>query len=153
MAIDSLKPIMDRSSRPEVFCKKDVFKNFAKFTGKHLCQSFFFNRVFRSQPATFLKKRLWDRCFPVNFVKFLRLSFLTEHLRWLLLHGVLYLHESIKVSFLFHFQLIKITQFLMIRKYEVLFFPKNQPVNKQPRLERKKINKLPFKQVPVRSQQ
>ena len=26
-----------RSSRPEVFCKKDVLKNFAKFTGKHLC--------------------------------------------------------------------------------------------------------------------
>ena len=34
-----------RSSCPEVFCKKDVFKKFAKFTGKHLCQSFFFNEV------------------------------------------------------------------------------------------------------------
>ena len=31
-----------RSSRPEVFCKKGVLKNFAKFTGKHLCQSLFF---------------------------------------------------------------------------------------------------------------
>ena len=28
-----------RSSRPEVFCEKVVLKNFAKFTGKHLCQS------------------------------------------------------------------------------------------------------------------
>ena len=28
-----------RSSRPEVFCKKDVLGNFAKFTGKHLCLS------------------------------------------------------------------------------------------------------------------
>ena len=28
-----------RSSRPEVFCKKDVLRNFAKFTGKHLCPS------------------------------------------------------------------------------------------------------------------
>ena len=27
-----------RSSRPEVFCKKSVLRNFAKFTGKHLCQ-------------------------------------------------------------------------------------------------------------------
>ena len=27
-----------------------------------------------------LKKRLWYRCFPVNFVKFLRAPFLTEHL-------------------------------------------------------------------------
>ena len=30
-----------RSSRPEVFCKKGVLRNFAKFTGKHLCQSLF----------------------------------------------------------------------------------------------------------------
>ena len=30
---------------PEVFCKKDVLRNFAKFTGKHLCQSLFFNKV------------------------------------------------------------------------------------------------------------
>ena len=26
-----------RSSRPEMFCKKGAFRNFAKFTGKHLC--------------------------------------------------------------------------------------------------------------------
>ena len=31
-----------------------------------------------------LKKRLWQRCFPVNFAKFLRTHFLIEHLRWLL---------------------------------------------------------------------
>ena len=30
---------------PEVFCKNDVLRNFAKFTGKHLCQSLFFNKV------------------------------------------------------------------------------------------------------------
>ena len=35
--------------------------------------------------ATSLKKRLWQRCFPVNFVKFPRAPFFTEHLRWLLL--------------------------------------------------------------------
>ena len=34
-----------RSSRPEVFCKKDVLRNFTKFTAKHLCQSLFFNKV------------------------------------------------------------------------------------------------------------
>ena len=45
-----------RSSRPEVFCKKSVLKNF--------------------RPATLLKKRLWHRCFPVNFAKFLRIPFL-----------------------------------------------------------------------------
>ena len=38
-----------------------------------------------TQPATLLKKRLWYRCFPVNFVKFLGKPLLTEHLWWLLL--------------------------------------------------------------------
>ena len=28
-----------------MFCKKGVFRNFAKFTGKHQCQSLFFNKV------------------------------------------------------------------------------------------------------------
>ena len=35
----------NRSSRPEVFCKKGVLRNFTKFTGKHLCQRLFFNKV------------------------------------------------------------------------------------------------------------
>ena len=34
-----------RSSRPEVLCKKVVLRNFAKFKGKHQCQSLFFNKV------------------------------------------------------------------------------------------------------------
>ena len=33
------------SSCPEVFCKEGVLRNFTKFTGKHLCQSLFFNKV------------------------------------------------------------------------------------------------------------
>ena len=33
-----------RSSRPEVFCKKSVLRNFVKFTGEYLCQSLFFNK-------------------------------------------------------------------------------------------------------------
>ena len=36
---------MLRSSRLEVFCKKGVFRNLTKFTGKLLCQSLFFNKV------------------------------------------------------------------------------------------------------------
>ena len=43
--------------------------------------------VKRMAPATLLKKRLWRRCFPVNFAKFLRTPYFTEHLRWLLLEG------------------------------------------------------------------
>ena len=74
-----------RNNRPEVFCKKGVLRNFAKFTGKHLCQSLFFDKVAGLRPGTLFKKSLWYRCFPVNFAKFLRTSFFIEHLRWLLL--------------------------------------------------------------------
>ena len=77
----------------EVFCKKGVLRNSAKFTGKQLCQSLFFNSL---RPATLLKKRLWHRCFPVNFAKFLKTPFLPEHLRWLLL--------ALLLSFLFAFR-------------------------------------------------
>ena len=82
--------------------------NFTKFLGKqHLCQSLFFikvaglkfhknfpenicaslffNKVAGLRPATLLKKRLWHRCFPGNFVKFLRTTFCIENLWWLLL--------------------------------------------------------------------
>ena len=58
-----------RSSRPEVFRKKVTFKNFTKFTWKHLFQSLLFNK-------TLLKKGFWHRCFPGNFVKFLKTLFL-----------------------------------------------------------------------------
>ena len=51
-------------------CKKGILKNFAKFTGKHLCQILPFNKVTGR---------------PVNFAKFSRTSFLIEKLRWLLL--------------------------------------------------------------------
>ena len=43
MAMSMMTPI--RSSRTEVFCKRVVLRNFAKFTAKHLCQSLFFNKV------------------------------------------------------------------------------------------------------------
>ena len=77
--------LLYRSSRPKLFCRKDVLKNFAKFGRKDLCQSLCFNKAAGHRPATLLKRRLWYRCFPVNFVKFLQISFLREHLRWLLL--------------------------------------------------------------------
>ena len=60
----------NRSSRPEIekdVSKKDVLRNLAKFSGKHLYQSLFLNKV------AFLIKRLWHG------------RLLTEHLQWLLL--------------------------------------------------------------------
>ena len=63
-----------RSSRPEMFCKKAVLRDFPKFTRKHLCQSLFI------RSATLFKKRPCSLVFPVNFAKFGRTPFLTEHL-------------------------------------------------------------------------
>ena len=74
-----------RRNRLEVFCKKGVLRNFEKFTGKHLCQSLLFNKVAGPSHVTLLKERLWRRCFPVNFLKFLRTPSVTEHVWWLLL--------------------------------------------------------------------
>ena len=65
-----------RSSHRKSSLKKVVLRNFTKFTGKQLCQKLFFNIVASLRPATLLTKRLWYRCFPVNFAKFLRTLFL-----------------------------------------------------------------------------
>ena len=79
-----------RSSRRGMFCKEAVLRSFAKLTGKHLCQSLFFNKV--AGLGSGLKKRLWHRGFPVNFAKFQRTSFIIDRLWWLLL--------SIKFSYI-----------------------------------------------------
>ena len=52
---------MKKKQPPEVFCFK----------------------VVGLRPATLLKKSLWHRCFPVNFVKFLRTPFLQNTSGWL----------------------------------------------------------------------
>ena len=83
-----------RNTRPDGFCKKGVLRNLIKFTGKHLCQRLFFNKVAGLRPPTVLKKSLWHRCFTANFAKFLRTHFFTEHLRWLLLCTEFYNGET-----------------------------------------------------------
>ena len=75
-----------RGSRQEVFCRKGALRIFAKFTEKNLCQSLFLNKVADLRPATLLNKRLWHKCFPVNFANFLRTFVLLKHLRRLLLN-------------------------------------------------------------------
>ena len=64
MSIQFHESIKRQSSRG---VKIDDLQNFSKFTRKHLCQSFFFNKFAGLRPATLLKKRLWHRCFPLNF--------------------------------------------------------------------------------------
>ena len=64
-----------RNAHQRCFVRKGVFRNFAKFTGKGLCQVLFFNKVAGPKPATLLKKGIWHRCCLVNFAKFLRTPF------------------------------------------------------------------------------
>ena len=53
-----------KNTQRDVSCKKRVFKNFAKFTGKHLYRNLFLNKVPGLQPVT-------------------SITFLTEHLYFL----------------------------------------------------------------------
>ena len=65
-----LNLIRVRSSRPEVFCEKGVLRNFAKFTGKNLCQSNFFKKetlaqVFSSEFCEIPKNTFSYRIHPL----------------------------------------------------------------------------------------
>ena len=61
-----------------MFYKKTVLKNFAIFAGKYLCWSLFL--------ITVQAFRLQDRCFPVNFAKYLRTAILKNICQRLLLY-------------------------------------------------------------------
>ena len=79
-----------RSSHPQVFYRKGVLR-----------------------PVTLLKKSLQHRWFPVNFTKFLRHFFFTEHLRWLLLK-----HGFIQICFgLFEFSLFLFYEQQVLQHY------------------------------------
>ena len=54
-----------RGSHQWCSIKKLLFKNVTIFTGKHMSESLF------KKDATLLKKRLEQRCFPVNIATFL----------------------------------------------------------------------------------
>ena len=66
---------------------KNVFLEISRNSRENTCARVFFNKVAGLRPATLFKKRLWHRCFPVNFAKVLGAQFFTEKLRWLLLGG------------------------------------------------------------------
>ena len=73
---------------PEAFCKKMCSWKFHKIHRKTPVPETFFNKAAGLRPATLLKKRLLHRCFPVNFVRFLRTPFL-KNTSWRLLLAVL----------------------------------------------------------------
>ena len=67
-----------------MFCK-NVFLEILQNSQENTCARVSFLIKLQAQPATLLKKRLWRKCFPLNFAKFLRTPFVIEHLCGLLL--------------------------------------------------------------------
>ena len=70
--LNKSQPFLYRSSRQSCSMKKCVLRNFTKFTGKHLCQSLFFNKVAGLRLFSFLQDCFWfflfyrtplDHCF------------------------------------------------------------------------------------------
>ena len=71
-SILSWHKISEKCNEQNVFHKKAVLKNFALFTGKHLCWNLCFNKNAGLQAWSFIKKRLQHRCFLANIEKILR---------------------------------------------------------------------------------
>ena len=72
----AIMDMMLRSSRPEVFWKKSVLKNFAKYAGKHRCQSIFYNNFFEK----FIKNETLEQMFSCEFGEIFKNKLFTEHL-------------------------------------------------------------------------
>ena len=101
--------VLLRSSHRRCSVRKSVFRNFAKFTGKHLCQNLFFNKVLGLRRKTLLKKKNWRRCFPVNFETFLRTPFLQNtsgqellHTYWLIHFNINFKDVSLVITVIIH---------------------------------------------------
>ena len=78
---NKIDELADMQKQPqEVFCKICVLRNLAKFTGKHLYQSLFFNEVAGSR-GKFIKKKILTQVFSREFCQIYKKTFLTEHLQ------------------------------------------------------------------------
>ena len=60
-----------------MFYEKDVLRNFAKFTGKHLCQRLFLNKVagLRAKVCNFIKKKSLAQVFSCEFCEISKNTF------------------------------------------------------------------------------
>ena len=73
------KCFLYRSSHQRCSVKKGVLRDFAKSTGKHLCQGLFFNKG--PQACNFIKKETLTQVFSCEFCEISKNIFFTEHLR------------------------------------------------------------------------
>ena len=110
-----------RNSHRRCSERKSALRNFAKSTWKQPFQSLFLNKV---SGFSLWKERLSHRCFHVNFVKFLRTSFLQNTSGRLLLslweHRTFHYKVPFSLSFI---SLKKILQRVKSRKKMFNVFP------------------------------
>ena len=69
-----------RISHQRCSVRKSVLRNFTKFTGKHLCQSLFFNKV-TGLACNFIQKETLAQVLFCEFCEISKSAFLTEHVR------------------------------------------------------------------------
>ena len=69
-----------RSSHRRYSVRKGVLRNFAIFTGKHLCRSLFFNKVAALACKTLFKKETLAQLFSSEFCETSKNTFFTERL-------------------------------------------------------------------------
>ena len=72
--------VVDRSSHRRCSVKKGVLRNLAKFTGKHLCQRLFFNKVagLRPKVCNFIKKESLAKVLSCEFCEISKETFFTD---------------------------------------------------------------------------
>ena len=87
------------SSHKKCSVKKGVLKNFAEFSGQHLCQSLFFHNV--SGSSTFLQKETLAKVFSWEFFEIFKNTFFTKHFRWVLLKLVIAQYLRVVVTNIF----------------------------------------------------
>ena len=68
-----------RSSHRRCSLREGVLRNFAKFTGKHQCQSLFFNKAAGFRPVTLLEKDIPAQMFSCEFCEISKNTFLEKN--------------------------------------------------------------------------
>ena len=82
--LSTTKAARGKSSCRRYSTESVFLKLLQKLTGKHLCWSLL---LIMLRSYNFTKKELQYICFPVSFAKFLRITFLKNTYRWLVLCG------------------------------------------------------------------
>ena len=98
---------MCKSSHQSCSIKKGVLRNFAKFTGKHLCQSLFFNKV--------AEKEVLAQVFSCEFCKISKNTFFTEHF-WATTSRCAYFFQPFFLVYIYsdHWSILKLCYYIFL---------------------------------------